>query len=111
MSFQSSSWHVLSAPTNPADPYYGILFYQDPAAGDPWDEHLFESSSLFTLSGAIYFPTQVLQIDSSVAINADYLIIVVRQFVADSSSVINIGTDYPGGGGGISPLKRLVLVE
>ena len=92
-------------------PNYAILFYQDPAAGDPWDEHRFESSSLFTMSGAIYFPTQVLRVDSSIVINADYLLIVVRQFIGDSNSVVNIGTDYPGGGDGISPLKRLVLVE
>ena len=111
MSFQSSSSAILSASTNPADPYYGILFYQDPAAGDPWDEHRFESNSVFALSGAIYFPTQVLRVESSTVINAEYLLIVVRQFIGDSNSVINIGTNYPGGGGGISPLKRLVLVE
>ena len=34
MSIQSSTAPTLTATTNPADPYYGILFYQDPAAGE-----------------------------------------------------------------------------
>ena len=63
------------------------------------------------MTGAIYFPTQVLRVESSTVINAEYLLIVVRQFIGDSNSVINVGTNYPGGGNGISPLKRLVLVE
>ena len=111
MSIQSSTAPTLTATTNPADPYYGILFYQDPAAGDPNDIHRFESNSVLTLTGAIYFPTQVLRVESSTVINAEYLLIVVRQFIGDSNSVINVGTNYPGGGNGISPLKRLVLVE
>ncbi len=108
MSIQSSTSPTLAAPTDPDDPYYGILFYQDPAAGTEDDIHRFESNSVLTLSGTIYFPTQTLRVESSTVINADYLIIVTRRFVGDSNSVINIGTTFPAGG---SVIKRVALVE
>ena len=62
-----------------------------------------------TLTGAVYFPRHVFNPESNTVINSQYLIIVVRQYIGESNSVVNIGTNFPSGGG--SPLKRLALVE
>ncbi len=88
---------------------YGILFYQDPNAGDEDDEHRFESNTgTHILNGAMYFPTQVLVFESSTVVQSDYLIIVARVVRGESNSVVNMGTILPGG---TSPLKRVALVE
>ena len=79
-----------------------------PNAGNASDEHRFESSSVSQLTGAIYMPNHIFNVESSGVINSDYLILVVRRYIGESSSVVNIGTILPGG---ISPLKRLALVE
>lgn len=108
LSFQSSSVLDVSAPTT--GPYAGILFYQDPDAGDESIIHRWESSSAHRLEGALYFPTQTVRFESSVQISAAYTILVARRIVGDSNSVLNINADYSGLPGG-SPLKRLTLVE
>ena len=110
-SFSSNAQADLNAPIDPADPYFGILFWADPTAGSDDVEFRFESSTVHNLSGAVYFPNHVFNPESSSVINSEYLIIVVRQYIGESNSVVNIGTNFPGGGAGISPLKRLALVE
>ena len=110
VNFQSSTQVRLSAPTD--GPYAGILFYQDPAAGQPEDVHAFESSSNSFLEGALYFPTQVLQYQSSSALQASaaYTIIVTRVLQGESSASLTVNADYSSLAAG-SPLKRLALVE
>ena len=105
-SFSSNARADLSAPTS--GPYAGMLFWSETGAGNPDDEFTFESSSTHQLTGAIYFPDHVFNPESNTVINSDYLIIVVRQYIGESNSVINIGTNFPSG---VSPLKRLALVE
>ena len=108
-SFSSNAQALLTAPDgDPNDPYYGILFYVDPSAGNPNDEFRFESNTDHVLTGTVYMPNHIFSVESSSVINSDYLIIVVRRFIAESNTVINIGTNFPSGG---SPLKRLALVE
>ena len=107
-SFSSNAQGLLSAPSGPADPYFGMLFWSDPSAGSYDDIFTFESNTNHNLTGAIYFPNHVFRTDSSSSINSDYLIIVVRQYVGASNSVVNIGTNFPSGK---SPLRRLALVE
>ena len=110
-SFSSNAQADLNAPINTADPYFGILFWADPTAGDEDVEFRFESNTSHDLSGAVYLPNHVFNPESSSVINSEYLIIVVRQYIGESNSVVNIGTNFPGGGAGVSPLKRLALVE
>ena len=119
-SFSSNAQAILSAPDtctpggglangcSPGEEYFGILFWADPNAGDPDDEFRFESNSTHQLSGSIYFPDHIFNVESSTVINSDYLIVVVRRYIAESNSVVNIGTNFPAGG---SVLKRLALVE
>ena len=109
-SFSSNARAILSTPDDdPNDPYYGILLWVDGLAGDPDDEFRFESNTESVLTGSVYMPNHIFNIESSTVINSEYLIIVVRRFIGESNSVVNIGTNFPAGGG--SPLKRLVLVE
>ena len=107
-SFSSNARADLNAPIDPTDPYYGILFWSEKGAGTPDVEFRFESSSTHDLTGAIYFPDHVFNPESNTVINSEYLIVVVRQYIGESNSVINIGTTFPSGA---SPLKRLALVE
>ena len=75
-SFSSNAQALLSAPSDPADPYFGMLFWPDPSAGSYDDIFTFESNTNHILTGAIYFPNHVFRTDSSSSINSDYLIIV-----------------------------------
>lgn len=128
-SFSSNALANLSAPTSPcttggAGPnwangcaqadagseYYGILFYSNPYSGNYDDEFTFESNTgAHTLNGSIYFPNHIFNVESSAVIDSNYLLIVVRRYIAESNSVVNIGTNFPSGTG--SPLKRVALVE
>jgi hypothetical protein len=108
LSFQSSTQVRLKAPTT--GPYAGILFYQDPNAGSGSDTHHLESSSSSYFEGALYFPTQRLNIQSSSTLDADYTIIVARTVSMESSANFRVRSDYGGLAGG-SPIKRLSLVE
>ena len=116
-SFSSNAQALLSAPSTCTpgpmpnlctEPYYGILFWADPSAGDPDDEFRFESNSTHQLDGAIYMPNHIFNVESSSVLNSCYMILCVRRMIAESNSVINIGTNFPAGA---SPLKRLALVE
>ena len=127
-SFSSNAQAILSAPTAPcttgtAGPnwpngcatadagseYYGILFYSNPHSGNYDDEFRFESNTNHVLTGTVYMPNHIFNVESSSVINSQYLIIVVRRMIAESNSVINIGTNFPPGTG--APLKRVTLVE
>ena len=120
-SFSSNAQAILSAPSTCTTPgsmpngcsageeFYGILFYSDPSAGQYDDEFRFESNTgTHQLNGSIYFPNHILNVESSAVIDSDYLIVVVRRYIAESNSVVNIGTNLPSG---LSPVKRLALVE
>ena len=120
-SFSSNAVADLSAPdtcTTPAtlpngcqEPLYGMLFWADPNAGDPDDEFRFESNTgEHLLTGTIYMPNHIFNVESSAYINSadTWLNIIVRRFIAESNSLIEIGTNYSGGG---NNLKTLALVE
>jgi hypothetical protein len=108
VSLQSSTQARLKAPT--AGPYAGILFYQDPNAGNSNTSHHFESSSALTLEGALYFPTHQIKMQSSSTLDAAYTIVVARAISMESSSNFRVRSDYSGLAGG-SPIKWLSLVE
>ena len=104
------NWPNGCAKSGPGSEYYGILFYANPYSGSYDDEFTFESNTgAHTLNGSIYFPNHVLNVESSAVIDSNYLIMVVRRYIAESNSVVNVGTTYPAGLG--SPLKRVALVE
>jgi len=46
---------ALSAPTDPDDPYQGVLIYADPADADI--QHTLNGDSATSFTGALYFPT------------------------------------------------------
>lgn len=111
MSFQSSSTADLRAPTGPDGyQYKGILFYEDPAVGNPSEPHRWESSNLMTLEGAWYFPEGKVQFESNVHVTASYVSIVAYRMELQSSAYLDVNADYSGLGGK-SPLRRLALVE
>ena len=109
-----------------SNPYYKLLIFVDPSAGDPDQEFRFESNTgIHYLNGSIYMPNHIFNVESSSHVESgcapadggplcpdgsDSLIIVVRRFIAESNTLINIRTDFGSGGGG-SALKKLVLVE
>ena len=108
ISMQSGTLMKVKAPTT--GPYAGILFYQDPAAGTPSKSHHFESASGGYLEGALYFPTQQVKIHSTAALDAEYTLVVCRALSMESSSDVQIKSDYSSLSGG-SPIKRISLVE
>ena len=120
-SFSSNAQAILSAPSvctssgllppqHCVDPYFGILFYVDPLAGNYDDEFTFESNTgTHYIEGTVYMPNHVFNVESSSRIESEYLLLVVRRFIAESNSYIDIGTNFPSGG--LSPLRRLALVE
>ena len=105
----------LKAPTT--GPYAGMLFWQDPEVGrqDPVTGldyvNRFESSSDLVLEGALYFPDQILRLESNTSTLARYSIVVVRQLLLESSANLIVQSDYSGLPEGASPIKRLSLVE
>ena len=111
---ESNTRVQLSAPTT--DPYAGILFWQDPKVGrlDPMTGNdavnRFESSGNLVLEGALYFPDQILRLESNTSTLARYTIVVVRQLLLESSARLTVLADYSGLPGN-SPIKRLSLVE
>ena len=106
-----------------SEPYYGILFYVDPDAGNGDEEFRFESNTTHYLNGTVYMPGHIFNLESSSVTESgcypgspcpdgsDYLLIVVRRMIAESNSVLNTRADYPGGGGGLSVLLAVRLVE
>jgi Flp pilus assembly protein TadG len=108
LSFQSDSQVRLTAPTT--GPYAGILFYQDPNAGNSNTTHHMESSTNSYYEGALYFPTHQIQLHSNSTVDADYTLIVANMVSFTSSASFDIRSDYSGLPGG-SPIKRLSLVE
>ena len=118
-SISSNAQVDLTASSDPADPYYQILFYVDPLAGDGTEEFTFESNTgTHYLNGTVYMPGHVFNVESSSVIESgcdggcadgsDYLLIIVRRFIAESNSVINMRTNYPAGA---SILETLRMVE
>ena len=105
---QSSTSMHLSAPTTGT--YAGILFYQDRTAGNPSDVNAIMSSSDTYLEGGLYFPTQVLRLESSAILDAPYTLVVARAVEIQSSVQFNLNHDFSSLPGG-SPIKRMSLVE
>jgi hypothetical protein len=70
----------------------------------------FQSSTNSYLEGALYFPNQRLQLQSSSETIARYTIVVARSVDLQSSSELRLNADYSSLPGG-SPLKRVALME
>jgi hypothetical protein len=58
----------------------------------------------------LYFPTQVLLLESASTLNARYTIVVARAAVLQSQVRMTVQSDYSGLPGG-SPIKKISLVE
>jgi hypothetical protein len=109
IALEGSSRVNLSAPTTGS--YAGILFHQDPSKGTTSDINRVNSSSNVVLSGLLYFPTQMLQLNSNnITITGTYLGIIVRQLEVNSSTLMELSwnnSNLPGE----FPLRRVTLVE
>jgi hypothetical protein len=86
---------------------YGILFFSD-RANDPSQIHRLENGSDSYFEGALYFVTQTLRIENLSNAAAAYTVIVARELEMENLTNLNVGATFPGG---ISPLRRVTLVE
>lgn len=92
----------LAAPT--ADPYAGILFYQDAGNANP---ATIDAAGGSKLQGAFYFPGAALTVNGGAA-GADYMIFVAQSM--EFSTDVHFLSDYSSLAKG-SPIKDAVLVE
>jgi hypothetical protein len=103
---ESGSWATLAAPTTGT--WANILFYQDPAAGKPGDIYYNQvaSSSHSVFSGAMYFPTQRLNLADSSSVSTYNGII-----VADMIWVASNSTTHVNATAATSPPTTISLME
>ncbi len=78
----------LSAPTSVSSPYYGILFFQDPAIGAGKPASMIAGSSDSTIEGVLYFPTTGLTYAGS-SQSGNYLVMVADTVTLTGSATIN----------------------
>lgn len=82
----------LSAPTDPDDPYVGVLFYQDRAADSYQGNQLIGNDMLggaeTNLQGAVYFPNQEIKYSGGAAAGAGCLQLVSRKVSFSANSNI-----------------------
>ena len=107
LDWQSSTQVRLKAPTT--GPYAGILFFQDRTMPSTAINYIRSSNNSY-LEGALYFPTQTLQVESSTTTEAAYTLVIARIIQMQSSAYLRVNNNYSSLGGG-SPLKKLTLVE
>lgn len=89
----------LTAPSNPADPMVGLVFWEDPknSSGAPLT-HVISSDFGQNLEGTAYFPQGKLSIggNAKVGHTSNYTIIVARDLVVDQSAQLVLNTNYMG---------------
>jgi Putative Flp pilus-assembly TadE/G-like len=107
ISIESGSSADFAAPTTGT--WANILFFQDPAVGDPGTEYmnLIQSSIKAKFKGVMYFPTQILALATSNSTVDLEGAIVANTLMIESGSIVSINYSFPGN----SPLKRITLVE
>ena len=98
---ESNTTVNFSAPTS--GPYTGVLFYQDPTQGSIDDLNLINVNNTVTLSGALYFPTQPLLLQSNTTGYIDGLV-VARTIRIESGSNVNITNSLGGLSGAVPPV-------
>jgi len=110
----------LTAPTDPAALYPGVLFFQDPGNLTPGtvngNNYPMATTGTTTLEGALYFPTaalNLLNLGSSTTLNLPanqpppgYAAAVANQLYL--GGIIQFGDNWPSGN---SPIKNVVLVQ
>jgi hypothetical protein len=107
--FESSAAVRLRAPTTGT--YAGILFFSDRSAPKSSTKVTkFQSSTDSYLEGALYFPNQRVQLQSSSTTSARYTIVVARAVDLQSSTELKLNADYSSLPGG-SPLRKVTLME
>jgi RHS repeat-associated protein len=104
LSASGSTKMTLSAPTAISSPYYGILFYQDPAIGTGKAASSINGSTNSKVEGVFYFPTTALSYSGS-SQAGNYLIIVADTVTLTGS--VNINGNFPNSR---SPLEPPVSV-
>ena len=107
VNLQSGSTILLSADTDAMTTSYpGILFYMDPAA--PRGTQLIQSQAGATINGTLYFPNQLLRMESSGSLTVNGAL-VAGALTTQSAG----GVRFTGYGGGASyfGLKKVSLVQ
>jgi hypothetical protein len=89
-----------------ADPYKGILFYQDRA--NTADADFAKNNGDFTFSGASYFPSANLSIKNNLGWTGDCVLFVAKGLEVKNNA--NISNDCGGFSGG-TPLQSVALAE
>ncbi|HYN80752.1 MAG TPA: pilus assembly protein TadG-related protein [Gemmatimonadaceae bacterium] len=105
----SGSRATLSAMTT--GPLAGILFFQDPAAGEPGVvyENLIASGSNAVFTGTLYFPTQPIELGASTSTTTINGGVVATKVTVTSNSIVSV--DMTGGLTGEPLIRRVSLVE
>ncbi len=104
MTFNGNQTINLSAPT--ADPYAGILLYQDPANNLA---ATLDGTNTSNLRGAVYFPQAALTINGAAGSTTGYAIVVAESLRLNGAT-LNLPANYSSLPAG-SPVKTAVLVE
>jgi Putative Flp pilus-assembly TadE/G-like len=109
INFQSSSQSTLSAMTTGS--LAGVLFYQDPTAGQPGHTYnnVIHSGAGSTFSGSLYFPTQNLTISSAGTLTINGGVVAQQIGIQDTQTQVVITGS--GGGSGFFKLKRPSIVD
>lgn len=95
----------LSAPTDPTNPYYGILLWEAASNNTTFN---FAPGSKSSFSGAIYLPGATLDMGDGGSISA-YTILVVKSLTLDPGAQVTVNADYSSLLGG-SPIKGVTAV-
>jgi hypothetical protein len=113
INIQSGTVVNLSANTDAASPFPGVLFYQDPTVTGnagllAGNANNFQSGAGSTLVGSLYFPTQDVELHSgsTTDINGG---IIARRIWIHNNTVVNLTGG--GGGTGYYSVKRPAIVE
>ena len=87
----------LSAPTDPSDPYAGVLFYQDRRADSFQGAQLIKDDLLGTtqtdLKGAVYFPNQNIRFSGGTSTGEGCLQLIARKVTFSGTGNILNGAD------------------
>lgn len=88
----------LSAPTDPLDPYAGLLFYGEPSVNADGVEHKVLGSSASVLTGAIYMPRSTITYQGNSTVTGSCLQIIADQVTFTGNTAINLGSNCASAG-------------